>query len=703
MERINDNRPESPSPEERERLLDLIRRGEDDTAVEAARGRLPVEVLEEIRKEIRDGRFEAIETLRKAVTTGLLAGGLATPGEEGILVVPKELRADRSGVMKQLEGLFRPGRLPCPALSAWHVDEDLPGQMMGLVAQSWGEKKSALEKIPDKIAEMALCDRRLPVADARLLLFGDDRGLWCLFVKDGTVMAATCRSPGEESFGSDVQYPLAAVGVENGYCGPLRPGPTRDRFGGLDRAHSPMTYVVSVGESIFRNLTGWGLREVGAKLAEHVRGAYPSYDKLREALLEFAKTRDMPHAIATIPVQRKAAGVAKQLGEVDISKLDTEYLGAEIDTLMHLERTLAPKPGDRFLMLPTDTASSILASILIGLWLGNRFRSEATGIGVNVGVGKNLFRQVTMKPAGGQLRHEMPQDSYGKMVESSRALLDEVLRAGSDAVVVMPGGVKLMTSALMEVARAKRVPIAYRYHEVGERTDTPPLVIRWDMISKDTALGFEAEPIERERVETKHCLIVTVGASLQRGVSKDQRSEEAFRFLVKNTPEERRFELCAELTGFEAWIRDLGLDPTDAAVVLLPEGNVSSRACCGAVRYALKMRGVSVLNELELPDITKLVRGDEREYAETANKVAKTVAGAIQSAEAEGYSSDVLPLPGRTFISAIVQLYATIRGYRVVIGYEAEKGAAAPPAPFWIEPQKSRLAGIPFAQATPEV
>jgi hypothetical protein len=565
------------------------------------------------------------------------------------------------------------------------------------------------------IEALALDTRHLPLAEARLWIFADEAGLWVAAQREGPpgqslFLGARCPVESRQPCGDEAQMPLVVVGepgarLDRGF----RPGPLRDVLGGVDRAYSPRAYVVTVGESLLRRLLGWSRPGEGTERVARAaaRAGLQTYAELREALLCGAAPGQFPAAwldraelplpwIAALESADGSATLGSRVGAW--SELAAPSLGAEIDTLAALEEhpdpRIRPVDGDLFVLVPTETATSVLAALLVGRWLHERFpRAE-----LRLEVSSALRQADPLQTPDGRFQGRHPDpgtEALAEVYRMGRALADRLLVLdASDPILVLPGGVRWQTMPMLELGWSRRLPCVYKFEPEPGGRSVQPVVFRWDKVGRGLrqevarALGrFLPLPAGEP------CLVVNVGISLlagyrrQKGVSSDHvPAEQELVEWVRVLPEAERWRRSLELSGIEAWRRRR--QQARPMVALLGTASPQGRLCRFSLETLLQMDlGIPVLHrsDWEVMDLAEVVEPEMEQHLQIFNGILQPFVSCLAHLRANRRQPELLATSGQTFTIGLMQ--AVARGLGLACWLSPERSEEQHEPVLWEAPQ----------------
>ena len=616
---------------------------------------------------------------------------------------------DHEGELRPRKALFaEPGSvasLPvgrCEALPRSEVGDQPAGSET--LSQTFSPRSWSSEE-EEGLALDALC---LDLADARVDIFGDQGGMWCrMRSPDGSTRARAVSSSGRAT-GWHAQLPVTTdpPGVTR-LIARFRPGPLRRHLRttgpGIDRAYSPLAFVVTVGESSLRNLLGWFLKSPTEELGLAARQAgVPD----RDELLRLMKKENPLDAgwIAELPLAESASNQtgSATLGELldlpELHLLPPELLGAEVDTLLALQDVLAPSDGDTFLLVATDTATSLLAAQIIGAFLRACFPASRLALEIS-----DAMRQDRNLAAKRSLVSSEPARAVYQTVAAQVGTL--LTEEAADPVLVASGGTKWQAAALLCVAHDRR--IAYVYKFLGGQ----PWVFRFDRYPagegpgslsphhaqqlereapKPEALGL-AGPAAKQEQARLGVAVLNVGISLLH-VYREERgdrqavptAEELLKWVRKRVANGKEaWRLSAELGGVEAWIqrRCSAFSVNEMAVALVCSRSSKKpdpgQVCADVLESLLQDRNL-VVRRSESWDVPDLGRPSGRsgtdDTHEVFERICKPIRLCIEQNQTRQGPPDVLFGGGQKLTASLLQLVAMAQGCRVWYVPDAREG-----------------------------
>lgn len=713
----------------------------------AEQGHLSRSDMEAARKALAEAPARWAAAHREALRRdGLKAPVFLVQNDQGIMTAPAVLRVTPEEVKEALR--LRSGQAlassPGSSQAALTAGSERPSTP-ALLQRHGSSLPALLDDIP--VEGFALASRELHLAGVRLLLFGDDQSLWCTVwgnvepegrgtetQVNGNILAYKV---GKELYGDIVSFPLFQAGEEYGSyeIKKFRPGPIRawlrSRYPNIDRAYSPRAFVITVGESLLRNLLGW---KPGGESTQRMNGAaweagIHFYSELRSVLIDTCDGA-LPRWIREMETTQevcKHIGVST-LGELADSwsilppeKLDEQQqqLGAEIDTLMSLQEG-GPVDGDIFVLIPTETATSILCALLIGRWLHERFPHSDLRITPPCEALKQRERLRQSDDGEFESKHDLSMDALGRTLNPvvKELLVDDA----ADPTFLISGGVKWVTLPMLEMSRDRRVACVYKFEPIWGK-EVAPVVFRWDTMGaeyrservepKRDALPMgrpELEICEAEEVSEpktgKPCMVASVGTSLlgkyrdekkrlkaracpgalksgdDRVQAKDKAGDDRVEAKdlvewIREMSEDEQWRSCAELTGVKAWRELIHADASGIAVALIQTSSEDGRVCGEAIEVLLKEQGADALRRtewevLELSDITDA--SGKEQVLQIFRRILSPVGQCLDDLARGGMQPDVLLMGGQTLTAAMIQIVAANKGYRVFLAPEAAEG-----------------------------
>jgi hypothetical protein len=544
------------------------------------------------------------------------------------------------------------------------------------------------DALPVEIRRLALAVRRIPLAGAEIALFGDGDGFWLRARAAGQTWKVRCDSGVTSATGWHAQFPIVHARDQQSETVPtrellplraFRPGPLRPLLAAaganVDRACSPRAYVVSVGESILRNLLGLdfkgsvqraveeaalraGLRS-GARLLESLQAR----DALAAEWIGALPLSDRAGALAGGPAVRDLLGGLDRLAVEQLGSGDDGLLGAEVDALMSAGRGWRPVAGDRVLLIATATCSGILAARIVQAWL----RAHVPAVRTRVAPCTAMRQPETLGSGRFELPEEPIVETYG-LVDGWLGRL--LTRHAADVLLVVSGGVKWQMLPLAEAAAARRVPILYK------ATRGAPIIFRWDLFRPGAMVAAPRDSARAGR------LAVTVGVSLLRNYRRDHAraaerrqvsADELSRWASQRGPGG-----SAELTGFDAWRRrygpPTGAGPVEVALIRSRSSAAAydeGQVCAGALAGLLERAGARVAVEpsWDVPDLNEW-----RMEEDAAHLKAALLEPVARCLDAGTERTDVLISGGQKLTCAMTSLIARGRGCRSFFAPEGDAG-----------------------------
>lgn len=515
-----------------------------------------------------------------------------------------------------------------------------------------------------------------------LRVYGDDLGLWCFASRNGEARKARCAFSKLEATGWHSQIPLLQTGPLSGFPkrrfrpGPLRPLLTETEYPSLDRACAARAFVITIGESCLRNLLGWDLRESAARLHAMARQSGVADGNQLVELLSRDDALVLPWVAASAAAGKapSARGLPTLAHVVEaIDAFAAEEIGAEVATVEELGDDLAPVDGDEFVLIPTQTATSLLAMQIVRRRLMAKFPHSAFRV-TPCGA---LRQRADLEQARFDLPEEPLAAVYGIADEEvGRLLVDEA----ADPVLVISGGAKWESEAMLALGAERRLPVAYKF-QFGSK----PVVFRWDWMPVDGE-RHTLMPAVSGSVNSGY-LVMSVGISLLNAYTiaigdRTPSADDLFRW-AKAQPGARS-ALCAELTGFEAWRRTRAGDAAvDVALIRTrsgAEGDHAPGSVCGeAVRLLLEDQGARVHSheQWDILDFTQLRTAEPAEQMTRLHReLVLPIAQCLDEISRTAEVPDVLASGGQKLAASLLHLAARARGCRVYLAPEAEAGVA---------------------------
>lgn len=541
---------------------------------------------------------------------------------------------------------------------------------------------------PDLPVEgLALARRRLDLPGVDFLLFGDEQGLWALAKNENQIVKARCEATPERATGWDAQFPVIRIGSDVADAKPFRAGPFRPLLGArgenLDRACSPRTYIITVGESCFRNLFKWSLGQTTNRVH---RAAMEAGIRSGSELLRALQQHD-PLEIPWVRDLRGENGPSLTELLTRIEEREPSALGAEIDTIESITGELKPVGGDHFVLVPTRTATSIIASHIIERRLRARYE--------NASVERVACDAMIQAEDLTSTRHEIPDRAMDVVYRQALALvLRELVDRGADPVLVMSAGLKWEANVILELGADRRVPCVYKSGEDDSEGRINPLALRWDWLRPSvrpralpSALDDSFEPLSDEQPGR---VMLTVGVRLLNSFRSQQRNwqarpdrDELFEWAREQLSVlgERWWTLAPELTAFEAWRRQRASRSVGEIEVALVrsrgrqgEPYVEGQVCGSVIERLLEMRGARV-RVYDRWDVLNLKAVREGSGQEQAAQLHDELLVPLRRCIEELDRPDVVFTGGQKLTAALAHLLARQLGCWAFFAPEAPKGA----------------------------
>jgi hypothetical protein len=545
--------------------------------------------------------------------------------------------------------------------------------------------------LPTKLdpSRLALASRQLHLANVGIELFGDDRGLWCRATHGNLVSEVACVSTFDRDTlcGSEAQFPVILM-QHSGRAPqqqPFRLGPLRRLIHAvgrnLDRLYSAHAYVITVGESALRNLLGWGYGDAATRLNQAAMAAGISSGSVLVDTLAGDRTLEQGWVRGLRAMQ---GGPALGACIDRLADLRPAQIAAELDTLDGLSSQYRPVDGDRFVLLATRTGTSILSASIIEHYLASRF-PHATFKRVACDA---MVQAEDLADASRQLLPTEPlSQAYSTAFQELAELLHE---RGDDPLFVISGGTKWESAAMLELALDAQVSLAYKFESAEQ-----PILFRCDQLPTPRVRGRRYPSLGQGRQLAKRSdcrwLVVNVGVSLL----ALYRTEHGDRALAPTSAQLAAWarawarkndwwQLCAELTAFQAWRMHRAADVPDRElnVVLVRtrrrpgEVYAEGQVCGRAIQHLLEdrnvvseaWRNIDVLNLANVPDVL--------DSGSLISCVMQPLARCIDEVEvmSGGELPDIVVTGGQKLTSALMHVIARGRGCAVFLVPQPQEG-----------------------------
>jgi CRISPR/Cas system-associated protein Csm6 len=646
-----------PAIEAAERVADHERRFPRNLMWAAAHGRLVEEDVALVKRLVSHNPARWAEAYRHALHHDGFPALAYLEKVDGAWTAPPLLRLPPEAVRSQLR--LGPPETPQRALPP-------PGEL---------EVRRADLPANIEAESLFVASARVEIAGIDVRVYGDERGLWCLAARNGNGGKARCAYTKEDATGWHAQIPLLQTGPQGGFPalrfrpGPLRSVLTDPDFPLVDRACSRRAYVITIGESSLRNLLGWELREVAARFHAIVPQSEVRDGRELVRLLFRDDALSVPW-IAAVPTAERGPRQRglRTLGEVarSITELPAQEISAEVATVEELSGDLAPVDGDEFVLIPTRTGTSILAAQIVRRRLAAKFPHSR----IRVSACDAMKQRRDLSETRSELPEEPLDAAYhGADAEVARLLVDEA----ADPVLVVSGGAKWESEAMLDLGADRRLPVAYRF-ESGR-----PVVFRWDRMPAEEGRKRE-EPLSMEEASSRY-LVLTVGISL---LLKSRKREPSADELLDWAKKQDRalYTLCAELTGFEAWRKSRGVKgPLEVALIRTrpakQETYAPGQVCAAVVRRLLEEQGVRVhaADAWDILDFSDIKRAPpEQQMVQLERELRRPIAQCLDEVIRAAEMPDVLASGGQKLAASVLHLAGRVRGCRVYLAPEAEEG-----------------------------
>lgn len=683
-------------------VADIVRR--------AARGRLSRIDLDSLRRAMSAAPGVWATAHRAAVRNDGLPLGVWLVRSAGSWTAPSDFWTSPAECGRQLGP--GPGPNGRPRLLS------VPASAVALREAASGMVETPSRPETADLADRLLGHRRLHLAGADLFLFADAAGPWLRFEPEvGPVLSVRCDGGEKQPSGAKTMFPLIPLQhPERPSWWPrlFRPGLLRAglaRCGqGIDRAYGPVGYVVTVGESILRALLDWDQGRCGTNLSGAARAAGVDSGAVLLDLLSGADALGA-HWVRALRLGKAAATLFAPQGDGGASDLGSvidggwgrflpENLGAEFATIRNLPGLHGPVDGDSFTLVGTRTATSVLACQILGCCLAWHYPASTI----------HLVQTEAMiqRDAPGSDRDDIPDDAFERTRATVAGRVSSLLRGdATDVLLVISGGVKWVASAALLVGRDLAVPCVY------QPDGGMAVVFRWDLSQPPDSARQPAESADPDRtgpapgppvagpradvsppgpapMSLPRWLVVSVGTGLLAGFRRAHGlarnaavDSAALAEWVLAKPDKEQWQVCAELTGVEAWKRSHlpGAGRGDIAVALVATASPDGRACAEALVAVLKQRGCEARHhrEWDVMDFTvglqaSTLAATRMVFADAIRPLVR-VLGEIERVAARPV---VLAAGGQKMTSALLQLIGNTRGCEVFLALEPDKNLKDP-------------------------
>jgi CRISPR/Cas system-associated protein Csm6 len=521
--------------------------------------------------------------------------------------------------------IMEPGGRPSLALTASQMSGALPAGQDALPPVPTTDPS-----VVEDLEARTLARMPLVLAGAEMRVHASRKGLWTQLTpaEEGRPDESAVLDTGAASPSSTSELPLLEIrGGKTRVLGKgVRLGVLRNALARrglhLDRSHTARAYIVTVGESILRAVFGWNPGgECTRRLSE---AALSAGIATGGELVQRLTPREKEDALeeAWLADLQTVCGSGQETGALSLRDLLIEWkrkpsvelirlarrFGGELATLLSLPvfPPLRPVDGDLFLLVPTATASGMLAALLVRRFLGCLFgKSAAARI-----LPASSFTQEPDLSLDTAMLHEQPVLA---MVDVLDQAIKTVLKDDkADPVIVFSGGTKFTAAAAVDSAFLHGVECVYK------ADSGPPAVFFWKDLARQHRFqqaaakrqsaafgvpGAAEEAYARAFDDKRGAVVVNVGISLLSRFRRERRTERTYvpeaaeLWQWVGTSTGRWQDLCAEWTGIATWFEEKGtpLREKDTAVVLVHTRSVEGELCASVIRRKLEEEGFRVV------------------------------------------------------------------------------------------------------------